>query len=203
MNINCPYCNQEYKDLPDDYINQKANCGACGKDFIIKKTQPDTNSQIIEIIPAKPIKYESSLNYGSFDEACSKAVAVHAHAEQQHEQYLELHESYTNDPLDIAYSKFKLVCATESPVPEVFKDFFKLCRKKNKLDISSKNYKSVIRRVQFMQKLDKKLINVIWYNMNATRKVTHTTKLKISEHYTQIKVTDIKNLEKCKSLLKK
>lgn len=213
--------------MPDDYNGQKANCGTCGNDFMIVCIQPEeaiTPAPTIpphivpppvhiappeparpqtKVIPAKPpIKYKSAFGCDSEEEMLSNLVEMKKEFGRQFEQGQELNDSYKNDALEVSYRKLEKVCAGEDPVPAVFVDFFKLCRKKNKLDMAGKNYQAVIDRIEMMLEMDKKQIDIIWNNMNAAGPVKHTTKTAIAKHYCKITITDRKNLQKCKVLKK-
>jgi|GEM_PF-3979268 len=227
MKTSCPYCHQEYTNLPDEYKGQKANCGACGKDFMIVYFQseepirpaptipphivpppvhtapPEPVRPKTKVIPAKPpIKYKSPFKCNSEEEMLSDLVKMETEFSRQFNQGQELNRSYKNDDLEVSYRKLERACAEEDPVPAVFIDFFKLCRKKNKLDMAEKNYQAVIDRIEMMLEMDKKQIDIIWNNMSATGPVKHTTKTAIAKHYCKITITDRKNLQKCKALLR-
>ena len=103
-------------------------------------------------------------------------------------------------PIAVAYEKTKEVCISGNPVPAVYREFFKICRKKNIADKKAKKYQAVIDRVELMLKLDKKQLETIWLSYGKTN--PFVTKKEIYEHYSKITVTDRKNLEKCKELLK-
>ena len=189
MKILCPYCNQEY-EVDSSLVGQKVEC-VCGHKWILREPMP-------QLSPAR------SLN-DVFDKITVKNTINGFCVYQKHEdsgfyQYQQIADSRKHDPLDVAYEKAKEVCISGNPVPAVYREFFKICRKKNIADKKAKKYQAVIDRVELMLKLDKKQLETIWLSCSKTN--PFVTKKEIYEHYSKITITDRKNLAKCKELLK-
>lgn len=195
MIIQCSKCKQQY-DVAISLVGEKVEC-ICGHKWILRETMPP-------IVPAKDLNAQmrdkSMFDYGSFEEAYSAAQEAHAITGEQFAEYEEIAQCRKDDSLDIAYEKAKSVCVSGNPVPGVFSEFFKLCRKKNIADKKAKKYQAVVDRISLMLKLDKKQRDIIWL---STAKHNGVKRSVIDEHYSKITITDRKNFEKCKELLKK
>lgn len=188
MNISCPKCHQQYK-VDVSLIGEKVEC-VCGYKWILRENNP---------VIAKARDLNEVFNKITIEDTDVGFRVYQKHEDSGFGQYCQIADSRKNDSIDVAYEKTKEVCISGNPVPAVYREFFKICRKKNIADKKAKKYQAVIDRVELMLKLDKKQLETIWLSCSKTN--SFVTKKEIYEHYSKITVTDRKNLEKCKELL--
>lgn len=189
MNVSCPKCHQEY-EVDISLIGEKVEC-VCGYKWILRENNP---------VIAKAKDLNEVFNKITIEDTSNGFCVYQKHEDSGFGQYQQIADSRKNDSIDVAYEKAKEVCISGNPVPAVYREFFKMCRKKNIADKKAKKYQAVIDRVELMLKLDKKQLETIWLSCSKTN--PFVTKKEIYEHYSKITVTDRKNLEKCKELLK-
>lgn len=192
MKIQCPKCKAQY-DVDCSIIGRKVEC-VCGKKWILREKFP-------RVLSARSINedFEESLLCVTLEEALLKIADIKGKMKTQYEQYLYLrHSSETEDQTE--YEKLKYMCACESPVPAVFKEFFKMCRKKNTADKKENKNLAVVDRIRFMIELDQKKRDIIW---RSTAKHNGISRGDIDAHYCSITITDRKNLDFCWSKIER
>ena len=188
MNISCPKCHQEY-EVDISLIGEKVEC-VCGYKWILREN-------ISPVAKAKDLN--EVFNKITIEDTSNGFCVYQKYEDSGFCQYQQIADSRKNDSIDVAYEKAKEVCISGNPFPAVYREFFKICRKKNIADKKAKKYQAVIDRVELMLKLDKKQLETIWLSCCKTN--PFLTKKEIYDHYSKITVTDRKNLEKCKELL--
>ena len=189
MDIFCPKCHQQY-EVDVSLVGERVEC-VCGYKWILRENNP---------VIAKAKDLNEVFNKITIEDTSNGFCVYQKHEDSGFGQYQQIADSRKNDSIDVAYEKAKEVCISGNPVPAVYREFFKMCRKKNIADKKAKKYQAVIDRVELMLKLDKKQLETIWLSCSKTN--PFVTKKEIYEHYSKITVTDRKNLEKCKELLK-
>lgn len=190
MIAKCRKCGEIY-DVDFNLIGRKVQC-VCGFKWILREEIP-------EITPARSLDEEiEAITIDDIAQSPEKAL------QKMHDVVSEQYHDYANivsldESLDDSYERMKNHCASGNPVPAVFKEFFKICRKKNIADKKAKNFQAVVDRINMMLKLDKKMCRIIWL---SSAKHNGIPLRDIEEHYCAITITDRKNLAKCKELLK-
>lgn len=184
MKIICKKCKAEY-DLELSLVGRKVEC-QCGEKWILREVFP-------KVISAKSLNegFEESLLNKSYDEAVSIIASFKGKTRQQYEEYLRLVSSQCQDENSV-YETLKYNCACGNPVPSTYKEFFKLCRKRNAADKKENLWFALIDRILFMEILDKKKRDIIWL---TTAKNNGVKRSVIDEHYCSITETDRKNLD--------
>ena len=190
MQISCPHCNQEYEVDPS-IVGRKVEC-ICGYKWILREPMP-------QISPARSLN--DVFNKITVENTSNGFCVYQKYEDSGFCQYEQIADSRKNDDLDFAYEKAKKVCVSGNPVPAVYCEFFKLCRKKNIIDKKLKNYQAVCDRIKLMLKLNEKQMETIWKTFERTN--PFLTKQNVWENYSKITKTDLKNLAKCKELIEK
>ena len=191
MIIKCKKCGETY-NVDVSMVGRKVEC-ICGFKWILREPMPT-------IVPARSLNEE--IERISLDDMInSPEKALQTMAKSVKNDYNEYLRSVSlNQELSFkeAYENLKNTCISGNPVPGVFREFFKLCRKQNISDKKEKHFQAVIDRVNLMLALNKKMCRIIW--MSPAKKSGVPLK-DIENRYCAITVTDRKNLEKCKFFL--
>ena len=194
MQIKCSKCGQLY-NVDFSLVGRKVEC-VCGFKWFLREPMP-------QIVPARSLNEELEAitmeEMARFPERTAQRMSKDISA--QYMNYVKMTNIKQEESLNDAYESLKNNCALGNPVPAVFKEFFKLCRKKNIEDKRNKNYRAVIDRINFMLELDKKQIRILY--LTYSRNNRQFTLSVAREHYSKITITDRKNLEMCKAKLKK
>lgn len=194
MQIKCSKCGQLY-NVDFSLVGRKVEC-VCGFKWFLREPMP-------QIMPARSLNEEleaiSMEDIARFPKKTTQRISNVISV--QYMNYIKKTNIIQEESFNDAYESLKNNCAYGNPVPGVFKEFFKLCRKKNTEDKKAKNYQSVIDRINFMLELDKKQIRILY--LTYSRNNRQFTLSVAREHYSKITVTDRKNLELCKAKLSK
>ena len=190
MIVKCRKCGEIY-DVDFNLIERKVQC-VCGFKWILREEIP-------EITPARSLNEElEAITIDDIVQSPEKALQkMHDAVSRQYHDYATI--ASLEESLDDTYEKMKLHCAYGNPVPGVFKEFFKICRKKNIADKKAKKFQTVVDRINMMIQLDKKMCKIKWLSCAKHNGIPLRY---IEEHYCAITITDRKNLAKCKELLK-
>lgn len=192
MIIKCCKCGEVY-DVDSSLIGRKVQC-VCGFKWIVREPIP-------EIIQARSLNEKiEEITIEDIAQSPEKSLQTiyDVNAAQYHD-YVTAVSIAPNESLDDSYERMKNYCASGNPVPAVFKEFFKICRKKNIADKKAKNFQAVVDRINMMLKMDKKMCRIIWLSCAKHNGIPLRD---IEEHYSAITITDRKNLEKSKEFLK-
>jgi hypothetical protein len=184
MKIICKKCKAEY-DLDLSLVGRKVEC-ECGEKWILREVFP-------HVISAKSLNdgFEEALLNKRYEEAVSIIAAFKEKTRQQYEEYLRLTITQAQDE-NGKYEYLKYLCSCGNPVPSTYKEFFKLCRKRNAADKKVNSWLAIIDRILFMEKLDKKKRDIIWLTTARNNGIKRSV---IDEHYCSITETDRKNLD--------
>lgn len=184
MKILCKKCKAEY-DLDLSLVGQRVEC-PCGTKWILREVFP-------KVISARSLNqgFEDSLLEKNYEEAVRIIASLKVKMQQQYEEYLRYTASQPQDD-NGKYESLKYLCACGNPVPATYKEFFKMCRKRNSDDKKENRWLAVVDRILFMEKLDKKKRDIIWL---TTAKNNGVKRSVIDEHYCSITETDRKNLD--------
>ena len=197
MKISCPKCGQNY-EVEDAVSGEKVECGVCSyKWFVPCMNKPILQEHFPDIMP--PVSWNENFSRSAFTfHFRSEALDDINRRKSEQKYYNQQHQPPKDETA--AYCELKKICSLESPPPALFREFFKLCRKKNTDDKRKRNWHDLKNRIEFMQKLNEKQIEMIWISMKFH---SHISKKEIAAAYDKITVTDKKNLEKAKEMLKK
>ena len=123
MNISCPKCHQQY-EVDVSLIGERVEC-VCGYIWILRENNP---------VISKARDLNEVFNKITIEDTDVGFRVYQKHEDSGFDQYCQIADSRKNDSIDVAYEKAKEVCISGNPVPAVYREFFKMCRKKNIAD---------------------------------------------------------------------